>query len=108
MSPVTDEEKKMVSTILADCAKRENMTVEDFVSEVLPAFRASYENAKEDHKEFWEGFTPAGVKPTMDEIVIWVAKKLTMKQEELADGDELEAGLLAREQVRESFLDTLH
>ena len=44
----------------------------------------------------------------MDEIVIWVAKKLTMKQEELADGDELEAGLLAREQVRESFLDTLH
>lgn len=105
---MTDEEKKMVSTILADCAKRENMTVEDFVSEVLPAFRASYENAKEDHKEFWEGFTPAGVKPTMDEIVIWVAKKLTKKQEDLeADGEE-EAGLQARAKVEASFLDTLH
>ena len=104
---MTDEEKKMVSTILADCAKRENMTVEDFVSEVLPAFRASYENAKEDHKEFWEGFTPAGVKPTMDEIVIWVAKKLTKKQEDLeADGEE-EAGLKAKDQVKESFLDTI-
>ena len=104
---MTDEEKKMVSTILADCAKRENMTVEDFVSDVLPAFRASYENAKEDHKEFWEGFTPAGVKPTMDEIVIWVAKKLTKKQEDLeADGEE-EAGLKAKDQVKESFLDTI-
>ena len=107
MSPVTDEEKKMVSTILADCAKRENMTVEEFMAEVLPAFRASYENAKEDHKEFWEGFTPAGVKPTMDEIVIWVAKKLTKKQEDLeADGEE-EAGLKAKDQVKESFLDTI-
>ena len=105
---MTDEEKKMVSTVLADCAKRENMTVEEFVAEVLPAFRASYENAKEDHKEFWEGFTPAGVKPTMDEIVIWVAKKLTKKQEDLeADGEE-EAGLQARAKVEASFLDTLH
>lgn len=105
---MTDEEKKMVSTILADCAKRENMTVEDFVSEVLPAFRANYENAKQDHKEFWEGFTPAGEKPTMDEIVIWVAKKLTKKQEDLeADGEE-EAGLQARAKVEASFLDTLH
>ena len=82
---MTDEEKKMVSTVLADCAKRENMTVEEFVAEVLPAFRASYENAKEDHKEFWEGFTPAGVKPTMDEIVIWVAKKLTKKQRDMLE-----------------------
>ncbi len=97
----------MVSTILADCAKRENMTVEDFVSEVLPAFRASYENAKEDHKEFWEGFTPAGEKPTMDEIVIWIAKKLTVKQEELAAEGENEAGLKAKDQVKESFLDTI-
>ena len=105
---MTDEEKKMVSTILADCAKRENMTVEEFVAEVLPAFRTSYENAKEDHKEFWEGFTPAGVKPTMDEIVIWTAKKLTRKQEELAAGENVETGLLARYQVRDEFLDTLH
>ena len=83
------------------------MTVEDFVSEVLPAFRANYENAKQDHKEFWEGFTPAGEKPTMDEIVIWVAKKLTKKQEDLeADGEE-EAGLKAKDQVKESFLDTI-
>ena len=105
---MTDEEKKMVSTILADCAKRENMTVEEFVAEVLPAFRTSYENAKEDHKEFWEGFTPAGEKPTMDEIVIWIAKKLTKKQEDLeADGEE-EAGLQARAKVEASFLDTLH
>nr|MBQ4455441.1 hypothetical protein [Clostridia bacterium] len=57
---MTDEEKKMVSTVLSDFAKKENMTVEEFVAEVLPAFRANYENAKEDHKEFWEGFTPAG------------------------------------------------
>ena len=105
---MTDEEKKMVSTILADCAKRENMTVEEFVADVLPAFRANYENVKEDHTEFWEGFTPAGEKPTMDEIVIWTAKKLTRKQEELAAGEEVETGLLARYQVRDEFLDTLH
>ncbi len=104
---MTDEEKKMVSTILADCANRENMTVEDYVAEVLPAFQASYENAKEDHKEFWEGFTPAGEKPTMDEIVIWTAKKLTRKQEELAAKGEEEAGLQAKDQVKGSFLDTL-
>ena len=104
---MTDEEKKMVSTVLSDCAKKENMTVEQFVAEVLPAFRANYENAKQDHKEFWEGFTPAGEKPTMDEIVIWMAKKLTVKQEELAAKGEEEAGLQAKEQVRESFLDTL-
>ena len=104
---MTEEEKKMVSTILADCAKGENLTVENYVAEVLPAFQASYENSKQDHKEFWEGFTPAGVKPTMDEIVIWVAKKLTKKQEDLeADGEE-EAGLKAKDQVKESFLDTI-
>ena len=104
---MTDEEKKMVSTVLADCAKRENMTVEEFVADVLPAFRANYENVKEDHTEFWEGFTPAGEKPTMDEIVIWTAKKLTRKQEELAAEGEEEAGLQAKDQVKESFLDTL-
>ena len=43
------------------------MNVEDFVAEVRPAFQTIYENAKDDHKEFWEGFTPAGEKPTMDE-----------------------------------------
>lgn len=43
----------------------------------------------------------------MDEIVIWMAKKLTMKQEELAAKGEEEAGLQAKDQVRESFLDTL-
>ena len=105
---MTDEEKKMVSTILADCAKRENMTVEEFVAEVLPAFQASYENSKQDHKEFWEGFIPAGERPTMYEIVIWTVKKLTMKQEELAAGEDVETGLLARYQVRDEFLDTLH
>ena len=57
---LTEEEKKMVDTILANSAKRENMTVEDFVAETLPAFQASYEKSKQDHKEFWEGFTPAG------------------------------------------------
>lgn len=105
---MTDEEKKMVSTVLSDCAKKENMTVEEFVAEVLPAFRANYENAKEDHKEFWEGFSPAGEKPTMDEIVLWMAKKLTMKKEELAAEGANEAGLQAKNQVKESFLDTLH
>ena len=65
------------------------------------------ENAKQDHKEFWEGFTPAGEKPTMDEIVIWMAKKLTVKQEELVSEGRVEAGLQAKDQVRESFLDTL-
>ena len=105
---MTDEEKKMVSTILADCAKRENLTVEDYVAEVLPAFQASYENSKQDHKEFWEGFTPAGERPTMYEIVIWTVKKLTMKQEELAAGEDVETGLFARYQVRDEFLDTLH
>ena len=43
----------------------------------------------------------------MDEIVIWTAKKLTMKQEELAAEGENEAGLRAKDQVRESFLDTI-
>lgn len=65
------------------------------------------ENAKQDHKEFWEGFTPAGEKPTMDEIVIWMAKKLTMKQEELAAEGEEEPGMQARYQVRESFLESI-
>ena len=105
---MTDEEKKMVSTVLSDCAKKENMTVEQFVADVLPALRANYENAKQDHKEFWEGFTPAGEKPTMDEIVIWMAKKLTVRQEELVSEGGVEAGLQAKDQVRESFLDTLH
>ena len=105
---MTDEEKKMVSTVLSDCAKKENMTVEQFVADVLPAFRANYENAKQDHKEFWEGFTPAGEKPTMDEIVIWMAKKLTVRQEELVSEGGVEAGLQDKDQVRESFLDTLH
>ena len=105
---MTDEEKKMVSTVLSDCAKKENMTVEQFVADVLPALRANYENAKQDHKEFWEGFTPAGEKPTMDEIVIWMAKKLTVKQEELVSEGGVEAGLQDKDQVRESFLDTLH
>ena len=105
---MTAEEAKMVRTVLADCAKKENMTVEQFVADVLPAFRANYENAKQDHKEFWEGFTPAGEKPTMDEIVIWMAKKLTVKQEELVSEGGVEAGLQAKDQVRESFLDTLH
>ena len=105
---MTEEEKKMVSTILADCAKGENLTVENYVAEVLPAFQASYENSKQDHKEFWEGFTPAGERPTMYEIVIWTVKKLTMKQEELAAGEDVETGLLARYQVCDEFLDTLH
>ena len=83
------------------------MTVEEFVADVLPAFRANYENVKEDHTEFWEGFTPAGERPTMYEIVIWTVKKLTMKQEELAAGEDVETGLLARYQVRDEFLDTL-
>lgn len=50
----------MAHTILANSAKKSNMNVEDFVADVLPAFRANYENAKQDHKEFWEGFTPGG------------------------------------------------
>ena len=98
----------MAHTILANSAKKSNMNVEDFVAEVLPAFQSIYENAKDDHKEFWEGFTPAGEKPTMDEIIIWMAKKLTTKQEELAAEGENEAGLQAKDQVKESFLDTLH
>ena len=44
----------------------------------------------------------------MDEIVIWMAKKLTVKQEELVSEGGVEAGLQAKDQVRESFLDTLH
>ena len=43
----------------------------------------------------------------MDEIVIWMAKKLTMKQEELATKGEEEAGLQAKDQVKESLLDTI-
>ena len=43
----------------------------------------------------------------MDEIVIWTAKKLTMKQEELAAEGEEEAGLQAVDQVKEPFLDML-
>ena len=107
MTAVTPEEENMVFTILSNSAKKENMSVEDYVAEVLPAFQASYENSKQDHKEFWEGFTPAGEKPTMDEIVIWIAKKLTVKQEELAAEGENEAGLKAKDQVKESFLDTI-
>ena len=108
MTAVTPEEENMVFTILSNSTKKENMSVEDYVAEVLPAFQASYENSKQDHKEFWEGFTPAGERPTMYEIVIWTVKKLTMKQEELAAGEDVETGLLARYQVRDEFLDTLH
>ncbi len=67
---MTAEVEKMVHTVLAESVKRSNMNVENFVAGVLPVFQASYENAKEDHKKFWEGFTPVGKKPTMDEIVI--------------------------------------
>ena len=104
---MTEEEKKMVLTVLAETAKKNGMTVEELVNEVLPAFQASYADAKQEHKEFWEGFTPVGEKPTMDEIVIWTAKKMTIKQEELAAEGEEEAGLQAKDLVIESFLDTL-
>ena len=104
---MTAEEERMVNTILAKSAKQNDMNIEDFVARVLPAFQASYENAKQDSKGFWEDFTPAGENPTIDEIALWMTKKLTMKQEELTDGDEVGNDLLARQQVRESFLDTL-
>ena len=81
------------------------MTAEEFVASVLPAFQQSYASSEQGHRDFWAGFVPEGEELTIDEVILWVQKKM---MDQMAECDEVvanqEAARKAKNAVLYSFL----